>query len=138
MSLAAPLLALIAAIARPRPAADPAARLVELETENKRLRVALDGQLNWAKEAARRLSDANEQARRLEALEQECAVWRAREEAWRQTEGADQVRALEVQQGQRVVLQSGQFRPQNLALPQRAPWRNCVPSRADALMARWR
>jgi hypothetical protein len=81
----------------------------------------------WEREIQlnKRLQTAGETAR-LEALEMECAAWRAREEAWRQTERLSPIeQTLTVQPISPATA---------LALPR--DWRVCSPSRAQAMTNR--
>ena len=97
-----------------------AARLETLEAQNANLRRAVADLQGL-------LAAAQVRTRYVEDLETECAVWRAREAAWREAEGRDLVEALP---------KSARRRVRDLAFPAPAgaplayELCNCIPSRA--------
>jgi hypothetical protein len=109
MSLASVTIAFLAALARPRPVAEPDPSLAALQSENARLRRDLVAAQALLAETQRRGAAAEGQARRLGALQQSDLGAYSRAQ---------------------------QLGAQTLALDPEF-WRNCTPSRAQVFGA-WR
>jgi hypothetical protein len=136
MSLASVTVAFIAALARPRVAAQPDSRVARLERENGRLRsdnarlgqIANDLQSRLAEAQSRH--DVQEVHSPFEGMppdeRRREATWILERQALRDF--------MTAQQNPSQTQSVGQLGAQNLALDAEF-WRNCSPSRADGLTA---